>query len=108
MVLPLHFHANDLTPRALKTIYKQLNRLKLEDLPPVLPSPLPVSEIDQLAHDVPEEDDGEEEEGAIEGIADHDILDLKTIYISIVTPDSSVVYYKLTQGIKKPDDIPDE
>jgi hypothetical protein len=108
MVLPLHFHANNLTPRALKAIYKQLNRLTLGDLPPVLPSPLPVSEIEQLDDGVPEEYDGEEEKGAVEGTAEHDILDLKTIYISIVTPDSSVVYYKLTQGIKKPDDIPDE
>lgn len=108
MVMPLHFHANNLTPRALKAIYKQLNRLTLEDLPPVLPSPLPVSEIAQTENDIPEEDDGEQEEGAVEGTAEHDILDLKTIYISIVTPDSSVVYYKLTQGIKKPDDIPDE
>ena len=35
-------------------------------------------------------------------------LDRSMIYVSIVTADSTVVYYKLTRGIKKPADIPDE
>ncbi|WVQ98072.1 hypothetical protein IAU59_005194 [Kwoniella sp. CBS 9459] len=35
-------------------------------------------------------------------------LDKETIYTAIVTPDSTVVYYKLSKGIKKPADIPDE
>ncbi|KAG7563103.1 hypothetical protein FFLO_01411 [Filobasidium floriforme] len=94
MVLPLHFHANNLTPKALKTIYKLLNQLSVADLPPILPSPH--DDGDEAAEDDKEED------------ATQNTLDTKTIYISIVTPDSSVVYYKLTQGIKKPDDIPDE
>jgi hypothetical protein len=94
MVLPLHFHANNLTPKALKTIYKLLNQLSVADLPPILPSPH--DDGDEAAEDDKEEDTAQ------------DTLDTKTIYISIVTPDSSVVYYKLTQGIKKPDDIPDE
>lgn len=35
-------------------------------------------------------------------------LDKEMIYMGIVTTDSTVVYYKLTKGIKKPADIPDE
>lgn len=35
-------------------------------------------------------------------------LDKEMIYMGIVTSDSTVVYYKLTKGIKKPADIPDE
>jgi hypothetical protein len=102
MVLPLHFHANNLTPRVLKLIYKQLNQLSMKDLAPILPSPLSVSDISQPT------DNEDEENGDDKKIETDGLLDLKTIYISIVTPDSSVVYYKLTQGIKKPDDIPDE
>lgn len=106
MVLPLHFHAQDLTPRVLRSIYKQLSKLSVEDLPPVLSSPYGDDEDDS-------EDEEEEEDRHEEGLekkkkVTEDTLDIKTIYISIVTPDSSVVYYKLTQGIKKPDDIPDE
>ena len=94
MVLPLHFHANNLTPKVLKMIYNNLDKLSVKDLPPVLPSP-----HDDGQETTEEKDDDE---------TSQDTLDTKTIYISIVTPDSSVVYYKLTQGIKKPDDIPDE
>lgn len=35
-------------------------------------------------------------------------IDRETIYLAIVTSDSTVVYYKLSKGIKKPADIPDE
>lgn len=35
-------------------------------------------------------------------------IEKETIYMGIVTTDSTVVYYKLTKGIKKPADIPDE
>ena len=35
-------------------------------------------------------------------------LDRQTIYMAIVATDSTVVYYKLSKGIKKPADIPDE
>ena len=38
----------------------------------------------------------------------HGAIDRGMIYIAIVTSDSTVVYYKLTKGIKKPADIPDE
>jgi hypothetical protein len=35
-------------------------------------------------------------------------LDKEMIYMAITTTDSTVVYYKLSKGIKKPADIPDE
>lgn len=35
-------------------------------------------------------------------------IDKETLYMAIVTQDSTVVYYKLSKGIKKPADIPDE
>jgi hypothetical protein len=37
-----------------------------------------------------------------------DTLDIETLYMAIVASDSTVVYYKLTKGIKKPADVPDE
>lgn len=35
-------------------------------------------------------------------------LDAETIYVAIGSPDSTIVYYKLSKGIRKPHDIPDE
>jgi len=35
-------------------------------------------------------------------------IDAETIYMAIATTDSTVVYYRLSRGIKKPADIPDE
>lgn len=35
-------------------------------------------------------------------------IDKDMIYMAIVTADSTVVYYRLSKGIKKPADIPDE
>jgi hypothetical protein len=35
-------------------------------------------------------------------------FDPDTLYVAIGTTDSTVVYYKLSRGIKKPHDIPDE
>ena len=53
--------------------------------------------------DIPEEE--EEEKETVETEAE---LDKEMIYMGIVTTDSTVVYYKLTKGIKKPADVPDE
>jgi hypothetical protein len=50
---------------------------------------------------------GAEELGSSRGESCSDI-DRETLYLSIVTSDSTVVYYKLSKGIKKPADIPDE
>lgn len=90
MVLPLHLQASNLTPKVLKALYDQLDRLTIESLPSTLPAP-----IQDRTRTIPDDQ-----------LAS--TLDIKTIYISMVTPDSSVVYYKLTKGIKKPDDVPDE
>ena len=35
-------------------------------------------------------------------------LDREMIYVAIVASDSTTVYYKLSKGIKKPADIPDD
>ena len=53
--------------------------------------------------DIPEEE--EEEKETVKTEAE---LDKEMIYMGIVTTDSTVVYYKLTKGIKKPADVPDE
>lgn len=110
MVLPLHITAKNLTPRILRSLFAELARLKLEDLPEAIPSPIGVPAISE------DEEEGSEpyvtvegDEGAKERTgAAPARLDQETIYISIATPDSSIVYYKLTKGIKKPDDVPDE
>lgn len=112
MVLPLHISAQNLTPRILRSLFGELGRLTLEDLPNPIPSPIDIPAIG-------DDDDGDEhevvkEEGKAAGKEDGQErgsaakLDRETIYISIATQDSSIVYYKLTKGIKKPDDIPDE
>jgi len=77
-----------------------------------LPEPIPVLAPDiatlrkeaamARGDDIPEEK--EEVFGSGSGME----LDKEMIYIGIVTSDSTVVYYKLTKGIKKPADIPDE
>jgi hypothetical protein len=54
--------------------------------------------------DIPEEKEEASESGTGTGTE----LDKEMIYMGIVTSDSTVVYYKLTKGIKKPADIPDE
>lgn len=37
-----------------------------------------------------------------------DRIDAETIYVAIGSSDSTIVYYKLSKGIRKPHDIPDE
>ena len=49
-----------------------------------------------------------EEKEEVSGSGSGTELDKEMIYMGIVTSDSTVVYYKLTKGIKKPADIPDE
>jgi hypothetical protein len=79
-----------------------------------LPQPIPLLAPDiatlrrQLAldkgMDVLEEDPEEKKVDPTNSVT----LDKEMIYMGIVTTDSTVVYYKLTKGIKKPADIPDE
>lgn len=54
-------------------------------------------------HDPPA---GEDE--VIPELEKNEEIDKEMIYMGIATSDSTVVYYKLTKGIKKPADIPDE
>jgi hypothetical protein len=96
LILPLAINTNSLTPAALKAIFSTLNDLEVNTLPETLPPIVEVPEAGLIA------DQAEEEESA------EVTLDKETIYISIATPDSSVVYYKLAKGIKKPQDVPDE
>lgn len=92
LVVPLPIDADNLTARQLRHIFEALQKLKENELPDRLPSFL---------------DDDEPTNPSVTAAAATEI-DREAIYISIVTPDSSVVYYRLTKDIKKPADIPDE
>lgn len=96
LILPLAINTNSLTPAALKAIFSALDGMEVNTLPDTLPPIVEVPEAGLIT------DQAEEEEPA------EATLDKETIYISIATPDSSVVYYKLSKGIKKPQDVPDE
>lgn len=85
-------------------------------MPPVIPDLAP--SVDALRAEyartpgemaqVDEEGEGEGKgEGEGEGEAT-DEFDPDTLYIAIGCADSTVVYYKLSRGIRKPHDIPDE
>lgn len=95
LILPLAINTNSLTPAALKSIFLVLNSMDTDRLPEILPPLVETPTVDS------------EDDKVAEGEAEA-ILDKETIYISIATPDSSVVYYKLAKGIKKPQDVPDE
>ncbi|WRT64752.1 uncharacterized protein IL334_001686 [Kwoniella shivajii] len=125
-VLPIPIHTTSLKPSSLKTIFNQLSSLSLENLPqpfePLAPSlddlrdeitksTLTKEEGSQEVSNVDTETPtSQAEKGEREGEIQEDQvkLDKETIYTSIVTPDSTVVYYKISKGIKKPADIPDE
>lgn len=96
MILPLAINTNSLTPAALKSIFSALDNMEISQLPEILPPLIETPTVDFEEDKIPEEEEGEA------------TLDKETIYISIATPDSSVVYYKLAKGIKKPQDVPDE
>lgn len=85
--------------------------MTIEDLPE--PVPLLAPDIATLRRQVAEKKGQEEHiEEEIEAKSDTagigSEIDKEMIYMGIVTSDSTVVYYKLTKGIKKPADIPDE
>jgi hypothetical protein len=108
MILPIPLNSDSLTPAHLKVLYSELDMMNKNDLPNPLPSPLAqVSNKDREGADSMLEGatpiGPNDEEKAQAG---H--LDKESFYISMVTPDSSVVYYKLSKGIKKPHDVPDE
>ncbi|TXT13001.1 hypothetical protein VHUM_01402 [Vanrija humicola] len=105
-VLPLPLHTTSLTPHELKAVFGALARLDVaalpEPLPPLAPSVAELQEklgkTDQLA-EVAEEPEPDSTPAT---------FDPDTLYMAIVATDSTVVYYKLSRGIKKPHDIPDE
>lgn len=83
-----------------------------------LPAPIPPLAPDvttlrnqisaQKAQDTDTIEEEREEDGKAVKETTKQELDKEMIYMGIVTSDSTVVYYKLTKGIKKPADIPDE
>jgi hypothetical protein len=105
-VVPLPLHSTSLKPSSLRAIFSSLAKLTVSDLPEPIPVLAPdISTIRKEVATSKGEDIPEEKEEAPEtGIE----LDKEMIYMGIVTTDSTVVYYKLTKGIKKPADIPDE
>jgi hypothetical protein len=108
MILPVALDSDALTPARLKVLYNELESINEDELPPPVQSPLaPVApkdgEVANTMYEGAAPVGPNDEEKAQAG---H--LDKETFYISIATPDSSVVYYKLSKGIKKPHDVPDE
>ena len=112
-VLPLPLHTTSLHPSSLREIFSSLSELSVSSLPPALPPFVPsIDELQRIRHRAkPDHDliqDQFQEDEAKEVAAASVELDRDMIYMAIVTTDSTVVYYRLTKGIKKPADIPDE
>ncbi|KIY33592.1 hypothetical protein I305_03984 [Cryptococcus gattii E566] len=118
-VLPLPLHTTSLRPSVLKSIFKELALIEVtslaEPIPPFAPTldglreQLSQIQVPEDAEKTQEDDKGERErtqEGKLGEESEE--FDRETIYMAIVTGDSTVVYYKLSKGIKKPADIPDE
>ena len=110
-------------PSSLASIFKSLSTLTIRDLPEVVPALVP--DLKDLRRDLAirrgqdppldqldEKDEHENEDGVVKDTPNESgssvEIEKETIYMGIVTTDSTVVYYKLTKGIKKPADIPDE
>jgi hypothetical protein len=112
-VLPLPLHTTALTPSALKAIFAALASLDASAIPVPLPPYVPsIAELqDKLGKKRSGEQeamgDEEREESAETSVVNEEI-DRDMIYTAISTTDSTVVYYRLSKGIKKPADIPDE
>ena len=115
-VLPLPLHTTSLRPSDLKAIFNALSQLTSSDIPPVMTPPAPSIEelhaviarnrdtADHPADGTNEKmDQAQVDVGRVNGE-----IDAETIYMAIATTDSTVVYYRLSRGIKKPADIPDE
>jgi len=108
MVLPMASDSQALTPARLKVLYHELGLIDEDRLPPLVPSSLAdaISKdgyVKQAMQDPATSMEASDEEKAQAG---H--LDKESFYLSMATPDSSVVYYKLSKGINKPHDVPDE
>lgn len=115
-VLPLPLHTTSLRPSDLKAIFNALFKLTSSDIPPVMTPPAPsVEELqaviarnrDTADHPADGADEKTDQAQVDAGRVNGEI-DAETIYMAIATTDSTVVYYRLSRGIKKPADIPDE
>lgn len=106
-MLPLPLHTTALTPKELRTIFKSLQEITVDSLPEALPALAPsMSELKaQLAEKTGEKQEADDEPESSEV---NNTFDPDTLYVAINDPDSTVVYYKLSRGIVKPHDIPDE
>ncbi|KAL1412579.1 hypothetical protein Q8F55_000326 [Vanrija albida] len=107
-VLPLPLHTTSLTPQELKAVFGALAAVSADNLPPPLP-PLAKS-VAELQAQL-----GKSSSSGLDDVAEETEVtappasfDPDTLYMAIVATDSTVVYYKLSRGIKKPHDIPDE
>jgi len=109
-VLPLPLHTTALQPSSLKSIFASLSSLRITSLPEPVPPLVP--DIDELRRRIARDRGETDDPGGTSGVAEegeaNETLDREMIYVAIVTSDSTVVYYKLSKGIKKPADIPDE
>jgi hypothetical protein len=101
--LPLPLHTTSLRPSSLRAIFLALSDITPSSLPPPIPPVAP--SLDELRRRVGRTADLVE---AAEPEVVEVEVDAETLYMAISTTDSSVVYYKITKGIKKPADIPDE
>jgi hypothetical protein len=133
VVLPLPLHTTSLRPSVLKTIFGALAELPLEGIPG--PDELIVPTIKEVQREMDrrkdraeakedgiddddDDDDDQHQDNVVSGRTKAEMkqhgtevqvqIDRSTLYLAIVTTDSTVVYYKLSKGIKKPADIPDE
>ncbi|WVQ76014.1 hypothetical protein IAR50_005650 [Cryptococcus sp. DSM 104548] len=113
-VLPLPIHTTSLRPSSLRAIFKAFESFDYDSLPPVMPPFAPTLDEmrEQLGVQLPVNIEVHgKDEGAGEAVnteAETREFDKETLYTAIVTGDSTVVYYKIAKGIKKPHDIPDE
>ncbi|WWD21510.1 hypothetical protein CI109_105996 [Kwoniella shandongensis] len=123
-VLPLPLHTTSLHPSSLKSIFASLSSLTEDTLPPTIPPFAP--SMDELRNQLGQKSsqpqaqaqaqaqtDDQSQSTSVDDITKEDgetkiTLDMETLYLAITTQDSTVVYYKLSKGIKKPADVPDE
>ncbi|EIW71450.1 hypothetical protein TREMEDRAFT_42833 [Tremella mesenterica DSM 1558] len=125
-VLPLPLHTTSLKPSSLRQIFSSLSNLESSSIPDPIPPLVPsletlqkhlrpstaeysVSDLGSPQQTAETRQFGKvADQGESPETATHKDLDKDMIYLAITTTDSTVVYYKLTRGIKKPADIPDE
>lgn len=106
-MLPLPLHTTALTPKELRAIFASLLEITVESLPDALPALAP-SMADLRAQLADKTGEKQEVDDEPESSEVNNTFDPDTLYVAISDPDSTVVYYKLSRGIRKPHDIPDE